>query len=83
MEIMEELGASYPLFQDYQSLVDKEGAALIRSGHMKQARRLGLRGETGLVIEFLELYRFAYGGLIRSSDLFSTMGYTAGRKHKQ
>ena len=49
--------------------------------HDRLCQALG--DKNGLVIEFLELYRFAYGGLIRSSDLFSTMGYTAGRKHKQ
>jgi len=122
-EIMEELDASYPLFQEYLSLVDKEQIRLDPLRTYEAGKEAGLAGKdrenalmeyyrreaadsetqklyadmqrchdrlrqalgdkNGLVVEFLELYRFAYGGLLRSSDLFFTMGYAAGRKQQQ
>jgi len=122
VEIVEELGASYPLFQEYLSLLDKEQARLDPLRIYEAGKESGLAGDDrenalmeyyrretadaetqklyedmqrcydrlrqvlgdkhGLVIEFLELYRFAYGGVRRSSDLFFTMGYAAGRKLK-
>jgi len=50
----------------------------IQRCHDRIIRALG--DKKGLAAELLELYRFAYGGLGRSAELFFAMGYAAGRK---